>query len=111
MAHRLRRREMRYFEKLATKYRVKPFEFDSPYTASVLSIPDYVPPPMPNPGPAGFSCGFASEGPLPNPFRPSVPETNEVPPFPSDDEVIVIEEHDPPAKPKEPLAQPVKENK
>jgi hypothetical protein len=105
MANRLRRREVKYFEKLATKYRVKTFEFDSPYNASVLSIPDYVPPPMPNPGPGAFNCGHGAGGPPPNPFRPSVPEVDKTP---SEDQVIVIEELDHPAKLEEPIQAAIK---
>ena len=90
MGNRLRVREKKYFEKLATKYRIKPFEFDSPYTASVLSIPDYVPP-MHNHG----TCGFRFEPPTEEtsgPIKPSAPEMSNFQPVSAEDEVIVIEE-------------------
>jgi hypothetical protein len=87
MASRIRRREARYLEKLATKYRVSEIPgLDSPFNASVISIPRTIPdtpPPMPIPEsrPAGLVSGLSKEGPPPNLFnQPSVesaPETTE----------------------------------
>jgi len=48
----------KYFEKLAAKYRIKPFEFDSPYAASIYSIPDFVPPTIPNQGQLDLGVDF-----------------------------------------------------
>ena len=90
MGNRLRVREKKYFEKLATKYRVKPFEFDSPYAASILSIPDYVPP-LQNHGPRGFRFEHPTEGPSEF-MKPVAPEMSNFQPMPSKDEAIVIEE-------------------
>jgi len=92
MGNRLRVREKKYFEKLATKYRVKAFEFDSPYTASVLSIPDYVPP-MQNHGPCGFRFEPPTDGPS-DPVKPAASEMTNFQQASSEDEVIVIEERE-----------------
>jgi hypothetical protein len=110
MASRIRRREVKYLEKLATKYRVYETLFDSPYNASVLSIPDYVPTPMPNHGPAGFGSGLPHEGSSSIPVRPGVSEPNKFQPASSEDEVVVIEEYEPPKRsPDQP--EPAKEKK
>jgi hypothetical protein len=110
MASRIRRREVKYLEKLATKYRVYETLFDSPYNASVLSIPDYVPTPMPNPGPAEFGSGLPNEGLSSIPGIPDLSEPKKFQPVSSEDEAIVIEENDSPKRsPDQP--EPGKEKK
>jgi hypothetical protein len=99
MANRIRRREVRYLEKLATKYRLaKSLDYDSPYNASMLSIPDFVPP-MPNQGPNEINFGFSTEGPSSNPFRPAGPDMSDVRTANMEDGAAVIEELAPPTEP------------
>jgi hypothetical protein len=105
LASRIRRREVKYLEKLATKYRIKEIlEFDSPYNASVLSIPDYVPPPIPIPEsePAGFRGGPSNDESSSNPFRPGPPG----PPVFMGDRVIEIHEDTPEIPPERPPTAP-----
>jgi hypothetical protein len=70
LAHRIRRREVKYLEKLATKYRTTEMLVGSPFNASSISIPlpipDIAPPmSMPNPRPTGCVIELPEEGGIP----------------------------------------------
>lgn len=74
MAHRIRQREAKYLEKLATKYRITEILVDSPFNSSSISIPlpipDIDPPmPMPNARPPGFVTELPEDVPPRNPFH------------------------------------------
>jgi hypothetical protein len=96
MASRIRRREVRYLGKLAAKYRINEIlDTDSPFNASVISIPLPIPDiAIPMPIPDLRPVGFSKEGPPPNLFNhPSVekaPESTEKSVTPSRPESLLV---------------------
>jgi len=63
LATRIKRREARYLERLANKYRLLEQLVDSPFSTSAISIPDISV--IPNERPDVFSCGVPKLDTLP----------------------------------------------